>query len=206
MFNNRTSFSIGHKAAHGPFSLSLALQEQLLAELERIQMELDQLRGRTGTSYSRLVTGNPFTNVKILPSSEHFLCCSLVYLDCTSTKMLEKGIYWLINMQIYTFNSHRYVFLGIEILYIRSRCHFLWRNKIHSGSPRRAGSVSSLPSTLFRRSLPGSASELRYPQGGGSLPSGYSSSTGGVVVRRAHRGRWGSARDDANKVFEQCRR
>ncbi|KAJ3607551.1 hypothetical protein NHX12_024602 [Muraenolepis orangiensis] len=37
----------------------------------------------------------------------------------------------------------------------------------------RAGSVSSLPSTLFRRSLPGSASELRYPQGG-SLPSGGS--------------------------------
>uniref|UniRef100_A0A671Y8H9 PTPRF interacting protein alpha 3 n=1 Tax=Sparus aurata TaxID=8175 RepID=A0A671Y8H9_SPAAU len=48
-------------------------------------------------------------------------------------------------------------------------------------------------------SLPGSASELRYPQGGGSLPSGYSSSSGGVVVRRAHRGRWGP-RDDGNKV------
>ncbi|KAM7370890.1 hypothetical protein PAMP_010400 [Pampus punctatissimus] len=63
----------------------------------------------------------------------------------------------------------------------------------------RAGSVSSLPSTLFRRSLPGSASELRYPQGGGSLPAGYSSSSGGVVVRRAHRGRWGPARDDSNK-------
>uniref|UniRef100_A0A3Q3GLX4 PTPRF interacting protein alpha 3 n=1 Tax=Labrus bergylta TaxID=56723 RepID=A0A3Q3GLX4_9LABR len=55
----------------------------------------------------------------------------------------------------------------------------------------RAGSVSSLPSTLFRRSLPGSASELRYPQGGGSLPAGYSSSSSGVVVRRTHRGRWG---------------
>ncbi|TKS89902.1 Liprin-alpha-3 Protein tyrosine phosphatase receptor type f polypeptide-interacting protein alpha-3 [Collichthys lucidus] len=62
----------------------------------------------------------------------------------------------------------------------------------------RAGSVSSLPSTLFRRSLPGSASELRYPQGGGSLPSGYGSSSSGVVVRRAHRGRWG-ARDDSSK-------
>ena len=58
--------------------------------------------------------------------------------------------------------------------------------------PPRAGSVSSLPSTLFRRSLPGSASELRYPQGG-SLPSG------GAVVRRTHRGRWGP-RDDNNKV------
>lgn len=28
-------------------------QEQLLAELERIQLELDQLRGRPGSSYSR---------------------------------------------------------------------------------------------------------------------------------------------------------
>ncbi|XP_068438764.1 liprin-alpha-3-like isoform X3 [Clinocottus analis] len=68
------------------------------------------------------------------------------------------------------------------------------------GSYSRAGSVSSLPSTLFRRSLPGSASELRYPQGGGSLPSGYSNSSG-VVVRRTHRGRWG-ARDDSNKYGE----
>lgn len=69
-----------------------------------------------------------------------------------------------------------------------------------SGSHHRAGSVSSLPSTLFRRSLPGSSSELRYPQGGGSLPAGYSNSSGGVVVRRTHRGRWGS-RDDSNKVI-----
>lgn len=71
---------------------------------------------------------------------------------------------------------------------------------MNSVSHHRAGSVSSLPSTLFRRSLPGSASELRYPQGGGSLPSGYSSSSSGVVVRRAHRGRWGAPRDD-NKVL-----
>uniref|UniRef100_A0A8C4ER90 SAM domain-containing protein n=1 Tax=Dicentrarchus labrax TaxID=13489 RepID=A0A8C4ER90_DICLA len=35
----------------------------------------------------------------------------------------------------------------------------------------------------------------------GSLPSGYSSSSG-VVVRRAHRGRWGPARDDSNKYGE----
>ncbi|KAF3853509.1 hypothetical protein F7725_014197, partial [Dissostichus mawsoni] len=69
------------------------------------------------------------------------------------------------------------------------------------GSYSRAGSVSSLPSTLFRRSLPGSASELRYPQGGGSLPSGYTNSTTGMVVRRTHRGRWG-ARDDSNKYGE----
>uniref|UniRef100_A0A3P9M996 PTPRF interacting protein alpha 3 n=1 Tax=Oryzias latipes TaxID=8090 RepID=A0A3P9M996_ORYLA len=66
----------------------------------------------------------------------------------------------------------------------------------------RAGSVSSLPSTLFRRSLPGSASELRYPQGSGSLPAGYSSSSSGVVVRRANRGRWGPSRDDGNKYGE----
>uniref|UniRef100_A0A3P9KW49 PTPRF interacting protein alpha 3 n=1 Tax=Oryzias latipes TaxID=8090 RepID=A0A3P9KW49_ORYLA len=48
----------------------------------------------------------------------------------------------------------------------------------------------------YSRSLPGSASELRYPQGSGSLPAGYSSSSSGVVVRRANRGRWGPSRDD----------
>uniref|UniRef100_A0AAQ6A5F6 SAM domain-containing protein n=1 Tax=Amphiprion ocellaris TaxID=80972 RepID=A0AAQ6A5F6_AMPOC len=51
-------------------------------------------------------------------------------------------------------------------------------------------------------SLPGSASELRYPQGSGSLPAGYGSSSSGVVVRRAHRGRWGPPRDDSNKYGE----
>uniref|UniRef100_H3CM70 PTPRF interacting protein alpha 3 n=1 Tax=Tetraodon nigroviridis TaxID=99883 RepID=H3CM70_TETNG len=56
------------------------------------------------------------------------------------------------------------------------------------------------PSSSYSRSLPGSASELRYPQGGGSLPSTYSNASGGVVVRRAHRGRWGPTRDDGNKV------
>nr|XP_061807670.1 liprin-alpha-3-like [Nerophis lumbriciformis] len=55
------------------------------------------------------------------------------------------------------------------------------------------------PGSSYSRSLPGSASELRYPQGGGSLPAGYTSSSGGVVVRRTHRGRWGQARDDCNK-------
>lgn len=70
----------------------------------------------------------------------------------------------------------------------------------HFAYGHRSGSVSSLPSTLFRRSLPGSSSELRYPQGGGSLPAGYGSSSSGVVVRRSHRGRWGSQRDDGNKV------
>ncbi|XP_019902330.1 liprin-alpha-3 isoform X2 [Esox lucius] len=96
----------------------LANKDQLIAELERIQLELDQLRGRPGSSYSR------------------------------------------------------------------------------------ATNVSSLPSTLFRRSLPGSASELRYPQGGGSLPAGYGSSSSGVVVRRAHRGRWAPPRGDSNKYGE----
>uniref|UniRef100_A0A3Q3W1V5 SAM domain-containing protein n=1 Tax=Mola mola TaxID=94237 RepID=A0A3Q3W1V5_MOLML len=36
------------------------------------------------------------------------------------------------------------------------------------------------PGSSYSRSLPGSASELRYPQGGGSLPSGYGSSSSGV--------------------------
>uniref|UniRef100_A0A3B4G7B4 Liprin-alpha-3-like n=1 Tax=Pundamilia nyererei TaxID=303518 RepID=A0A3B4G7B4_9CICH len=54
------------------------------------------------------------------------------------------------------------------------------------------------PGSSYSRSLPGSASELRYPQGGGSLPAGYGSSSSGVVVRR-HRGRWGTPRDDSNK-------
>ncbi|KAM6951359.1 liprin-alpha-3-like [Aplochiton taeniatus] len=66
----------------------------------------------------------------------------------------------------------------------------------------RAGSMSSLPSTLCRRSLPGSASELRYPQGSGSLPAGYGNSSGGVVVRRAHRGRWAPPREDSSKYGE----
>ncbi|XP_029687612.1 liprin-alpha-3 [Takifugu rubripes] len=56
------------------------------------------------------------------------------------------------------------------------------------------------------RSLPGSALELRYSHGGGSLPSGStapldpfgSSSTGGVV-RRSYRARWSSAREDSTK-------
>uniref|UniRef100_A0A674NA38 PTPRF interacting protein alpha 3 n=1 Tax=Takifugu rubripes TaxID=31033 RepID=A0A674NA38_TAKRU len=52
------------------------------------------------------------------------------------------------------------------------------------------------PSSSYSRSLPGSASELRYPQGG-SLPSSYSNATGGVVVRRTHHGRWGPT--DGNK-------
>ncbi|XP_029619981.1 liprin-alpha-3 isoform X2 [Salmo trutta] len=90
----------------------LANKDQLIVELERIQLEVDQLRGRPGSSYSRLAT--------------------------------------------------------IEL----------------------------------QGSLSGSASELRYPQGGGSLPAGYGSSSCAVVVRRAHRGRWASPRDESNKYGE----
>uniref|UniRef100_A0A8C2HGL2 PTPRF interacting protein alpha 3 n=1 Tax=Cyprinus carpio TaxID=7962 RepID=A0A8C2HGL2_CYPCA len=53
------------------------------------------------------------------------------------------------------------------------------------------------------QSLPGSALELRYSQGGGSLPAGstthldhYGNTGTGGVVRRAHRGRWSGARED----------
>uniref|UniRef100_A0A8C2CTG0 PTPRF interacting protein alpha 3 n=1 Tax=Cyprinus carpio TaxID=7962 RepID=A0A8C2CTG0_CYPCA len=56
------------------------------------------------------------------------------------------------------------------------------------------------------RGRPGS-SYSRYSQGGGSLPAGstthldhYGNTGTGGVVRRAHRGRWGGAREDASKV------
>lgn len=152
---------------------SSLLQEQLLAELERLQLELDQLRGRPSSSYSRWGASNLF---------DHLF-------------KKNKGL----------------VSWGMRGIFQRTRCVclepwpcnswrcWLWRN-MNSSSHHRAGSVSSLPSTLFRRSLPGSASELRYPQGGGSLPSSYSNASGAVVVRRAHRGRWGPTRDDGNKV------
>ncbi|MBN3311787.1 LIPA3 protein, partial [Atractosteus spatula] len=58
------------------------------------------------------------------------------------------------------------------------------------------------PGSAYSRSLPGSALELRYSQGGGSLPAGstshldhYGNASGGVV-RRAPRGRWGPAREE----------
>lgn len=67
--------------------------------------------------------------------------------------------------------------------------------------------TGTMVSLSTSRSLPGSALELRYSHGGGSLPSGStayldpfgSSSTGGVV-RRSHRARWSSAREDSTKV------
>ncbi|XP_056309558.1 liprin-alpha-3 isoform X1 [Danio aesculapii] len=62
------------------------------------------------------------------------------------------------------------------------------------------------PGSSYSRSLPGSALELRYSQGGGSLPAGstthldhYGNTGTGGVVRRAHRGRWSGAREDASK-------
>uniref|UniRef100_A0AAQ5XBA6 SAM domain-containing protein n=1 Tax=Amphiprion ocellaris TaxID=80972 RepID=A0AAQ5XBA6_AMPOC len=72
-------------------------------------------------------------------------------------------------------------------------------------------SVSShlQPSVLLScsRSLPGSALELRYSHGGGSLPAGssthldpFGNASAGGVVRRSHRARWSSAREDSTKV------
>ncbi|XP_028268284.1 liprin-alpha-3 [Parambassis ranga] len=56
------------------------------------------------------------------------------------------------------------------------------------------------------RSLPGSALELRYSHGGGSLPTGstahldpFGNASAGGVVRRSHRARWSSAREDSTK-------
>uniref|UniRef100_A0A8C5DR29 Liprin-alpha-3-like n=1 Tax=Gouania willdenowi TaxID=441366 RepID=A0A8C5DR29_GOUWI len=69
---------------------------------------------------------------------------------------------------------------------------------------RPGGSYSS-------RSLPGSALELRYSHGGGSLPTGsashldpFGNASGGGVVRRSHRARWSSAREDSTKVTDRA--
>ncbi|XP_066564852.1 liprin-alpha-3 [Amia ocellicauda] len=64
------------------------------------------------------------------------------------------------------------------------------------------------PGSSYSRSLPGSALELRYSQGGGSLPAGSSThldhygNASGSVVRRAPRGRWGPAREEPSKYSE----
>ncbi|KAF7225715.1 liprin-alpha-3 isoform X2 [Nothobranchius furzeri] len=64
---------------------------------------------------------------------------------------------------------------------------------------RPSGSYSS-------RSLPGSALELRYSHGGGSLPAGstahldpFGNASAGGVVRRSHRARWSTAHEDPSK-------
>ncbi|XP_031174948.1 liprin-alpha-3 isoform X2 [Sander lucioperca] len=66
---------------------------------------------------------------------------------------------------------------------------------------RPGGSYSS-------RSLPGSALELRYSHGSGSLPAGstthldpFGNASAGGVVRRSHRARWSSAREDSTKNY-----
>ncbi|XP_037647864.1 liprin-alpha-3 isoform X1 [Sebastes umbrosus] len=66
---------------------------------------------------------------------------------------------------------------------------------------RPGGSYSS-------RSLPGSALELRYSHGSGSLPTGstthldpFGNASAGGVVRRSHRTRWSSAREDSTKNY-----
>uniref|UniRef100_A0A3Q2P0V6 PTPRF interacting protein alpha 3 n=1 Tax=Fundulus heteroclitus TaxID=8078 RepID=A0A3Q2P0V6_FUNHE len=65
---------------------------------------------------------------------------------------------------------------------------------------RPGGSYSS-------RSLPGSALELRYSHGGGSLPAGsaahldpFANASAGGVGRRSHRARWSTAHEDSSKV------
>ncbi|KAJ8284229.1 hypothetical protein COCON_G00030790 [Conger conger] len=74
---------------------------------------------------------------------------------------------------------------------------------------RPGSSYSRLATLAIEGSLPGSALELRYSQGGGSLPAGstthldhYGNAASGAVVRRTHRGRWGAAREDASKYGE----
>ncbi|XP_029293552.1 liprin-alpha-3 [Cottoperca gobio] len=64
---------------------------------------------------------------------------------------------------------------------------------------RQGGSYSS-------RSLPGSALELRYSHGCGSLPAGstthldpFGNASTGSMVRLSHRPRWSSAREDSTK-------
>ncbi|XP_029623225.1 liprin-alpha-3 isoform X1 [Salmo trutta] len=60
--------------------------------------------------------------------------------------------------------------------------------------------------SCYSRSLPGSALELRYSHGGGSLPTGstahldhYGNANTVAVVRRTHRGRWSTAREDTSQ-------
>uniref|UniRef100_A0A8C4Z762 PTPRF interacting protein alpha 3 n=1 Tax=Gadus morhua TaxID=8049 RepID=A0A8C4Z762_GADMO len=66
---------------------------------------------------------------------------------------------------------------------------------------RPGGSYSS-------RSLPGSALELRFAHGGGSLPVGFTThmdhygNAPGGAVRRSHRARWSSAREDSTKYAD----
>lgn len=48
------AFRGAHSGAHSDLTARIrSPQEQLLAEMERMQMEIDQLRGRPPSSYSR---------------------------------------------------------------------------------------------------------------------------------------------------------
>ncbi|KAI4807672.1 hypothetical protein KUCAC02_027463 [Chaenocephalus aceratus] len=101
----------------------------------------------------------------------------------------------LIANKVFTFSAMKQLLAELERIQLE-----LDQLRGRPGSYSRAGSVSSLPSTLFRRSLPGSASELRYPQGGGSLPSGYTNSTTGMVVRRTKPRSLGGLETTANSM------
>lgn len=90
---------------------------------------------------------------------------------------------------------------------------FIFQFQPHSSFAEMITWSSHLMSSfLSSRSLPGSALELRYSHGGGSLPAGSTThldpfggaSTGGVV-RRSHRARWSSAREDSTKVRKPVR-
>uniref|UniRef100_A0A8C4NVR4 PTPRF interacting protein alpha 3 n=1 Tax=Dicentrarchus labrax TaxID=13489 RepID=A0A8C4NVR4_DICLA len=88
---------------------------------------------------------------------------------------------------------------------------FLWLTVLNWIQPAGIINLSYLVASylslyLSSRSLPGSALELRYSHGGGSLPTGstthldpFGNATSGGVVRRSHRARWSSAREDSTK-------
>uniref|UniRef100_A0A8C5FKQ2 PTPRF interacting protein alpha 3 n=1 Tax=Gadus morhua TaxID=8049 RepID=A0A8C5FKQ2_GADMO len=74
----------------------------------------------------------------------------------------------------------------------------------HNTTHHTADHAHTPPTTP--RSLPGSALELRFAHGGGSLPVGFTThmdhygNAPGGAVRRSHRARWSSAREDSTKV------
>lgn len=59
---NKVSTSSADPTAvvHCPSLSPVSLQDQLIAELERMQLELDQLRSRPGGAYSRWLTDAAF--------------------------------------------------------------------------------------------------------------------------------------------------
>lgn len=99
----RLKASIINETAQHMFTFSTALssfphaQDQLIAELERLQLELDQLRSRPGGSYSRLVpfrrehfrkseTQNHCSESPVWPFTRWCQCCpSVVSLILSNT-------------------------------------------------------------------------------------------------------------------------